>query len=129
MMGRRVWRYPAEHVEKLTALCAEKLATQRDAAKQAKSERDAAARAAQRATRRAGRRRAETARPLNRASHPNDRPTTPLPAALACRQDTGGYVVRDANGQSLAYLYSRDNLTEALQAKVLTSDEATSNKR
>jgi hypothetical protein len=33
----------------------------------------------------------------------------------------GGYVVRDANGQALAYLYSRDN--EARQAKVLTKDE------
>ena len=36
----------------------------------------------------------------------------------------GSYVVRDANGQALAYLYSRDNPTEALQAKVLTKDEA-----
>jgi hypothetical protein len=36
----------------------------------------------------------------------------------------GGYVVRDANGQALAYLYSRDNETEARQAKVLTEDEA-----
>jgi hypothetical protein len=36
----------------------------------------------------------------------------------------GGYVVRDANGQALAYLYSRDNPTEALQAKMLTPDEA-----
>jgi hypothetical protein len=36
----------------------------------------------------------------------------------------GGYVVRDANGQSLAYLYSRDNEDEARQAKVLTKDEA-----
>jgi hypothetical protein len=35
-----------------------------------------------------------------------------------------GYVVRDANGQALAYLYSRDNPTEALQAKMLTKDEA-----
>ena len=36
----------------------------------------------------------------------------------------GGYVVRDANGQALAYLYSRDNEDEARQAKVLTADEA-----
>jgi hypothetical protein len=36
----------------------------------------------------------------------------------------GSYVVRDANGQALAYLYSRDNPTEALQAKMLTKDEA-----
>jgi hypothetical protein len=33
----------------------------------------------------------------------------------------GGYVVRDANGQALAYLY---NDAEAWQAKVLTKDEA-----
>jgi hypothetical protein len=32
--------------------------------------------------------------------------------------------VRDANGQALAYLYSRDNEAEARQAKVLTKDEA-----
>jgi K+/H+ antiporter YhaU regulatory subunit KhtT len=36
----------------------------------------------------------------------------------------GGYVIRDANGQALAYLYSRDNEDEARQAKVLTKDEA-----
>jgi hypothetical protein len=36
----------------------------------------------------------------------------------------GGYVVRDANGQALAYLYSRDNEDEARQAKVLTRDAA-----
>jgi hypothetical protein len=32
----------------------------------------------------------------------------------------GGYVVRDANGQALAYIYSRENEDEARQAKVLT---------
>jgi hypothetical protein len=36
----------------------------------------------------------------------------------------GGYVVRDANRQALAYLYSRDNDAEARQAKVHTKDEA-----
>jgi hypothetical protein len=36
----------------------------------------------------------------------------------------GGYVVRDANGQALAYLYSRDNEADARQAKTLTNDEA-----
>jgi hypothetical protein len=35
----------------------------------------------------------------------------------------GGYVVPDANGQALAYLYSRDNPSEALQAKMLTKGE------
>jgi hypothetical protein len=36
----------------------------------------------------------------------------------------GGYVVRDANGQALAYMYSRDSDAEARRAKVLTKDEA-----
>ena len=36
----------------------------------------------------------------------------------------GGYVVRDANGQALAYIYSRDSEAEARQANVLTKDEA-----
>jgi hypothetical protein len=36
----------------------------------------------------------------------------------------GNYVVRDANGQAPAYVYSRDNEAEARQAKVLTTDEA-----
>jgi predicted DNA-binding WGR domain protein len=31
----------------------------------------------------------------------------------------GGYVVRDASGQALAYLYSRDNDAEARQAKAI----------
>jgi hypothetical protein len=35
-----------------------------------------------------------------------------------------GHVVRDANGQALAYVYSRQDPTEAAQAKVLTMDEA-----
>jgi hypothetical protein len=36
----------------------------------------------------------------------------------------GGYVVRDANGQAIAYIYSRETEAEARQAKVLTADEA-----
>jgi hypothetical protein len=36
----------------------------------------------------------------------------------------GSYVVRDANGQALAYVYSRDDATEPLQAKMLAKDEA-----
>ena len=35
-----------------------------------------------------------------------------------------GYIVRDANGQAIAYIYSRATLVEAMQAKVLTTDEA-----
>ena len=37
---------------------------------------------------------------------------------------SGGYVVRDANGQAIAYIYSRENEAEARQAKMLTADEA-----
>jgi hypothetical protein len=36
----------------------------------------------------------------------------------------GGYVVRDATGQALAYIYSRETEADARQAKVLTNDEA-----
>ena len=36
----------------------------------------------------------------------------------------GGLKVCDANGQSLAYVYSRDNPNDAHMAKVLTEDEA-----
>jgi hypothetical protein len=47
-----------------------------------------------------------------------------FPAPWRAEPMPGGYVVRDANGQALAHIYSRDNATEALQAKVLTKDEA-----
>jgi hypothetical protein len=33
----------------------------------------------------------------------------------------GGYVVRNANGQALAYIFSRESEAEARQAKVLTA--------
>jgi hypothetical protein len=36
----------------------------------------------------------------------------------------GAYVVRDANGQVLAFICSRETEVEAMQAKVLTKDEA-----
>jgi hypothetical protein len=36
----------------------------------------------------------------------------------------GGYVVKDANGQSLAYVYGRENRAAADTAKLLTLDEA-----
>jgi hypothetical protein len=36
----------------------------------------------------------------------------------------GGLVVRDANGQSLAYVYSRGKPEDAHIARVLTEDEA-----
>jgi hypothetical protein len=37
---------------------------------------------------------------------------------------SGRYVVRDATGQAIAYLYSRENEADTRQAKVLTADEA-----
>jgi hypothetical protein len=47
-----------------------------------------------------------------------------FPPAWRAEPIPGGYVVRDASGQALANLYSRDNPTEALQAKILRKDEA-----
>jgi hypothetical protein len=47
-----------------------------------------------------------------------------FPAPWRADKMPGGYVVRDANGQPLVYVYSRENEAEALQAKVLTADEA-----
>jgi hypothetical protein len=51
-------------------------------------------------------------------------PSRRFPAPWHADKMPGGYVVRDANGQALAYLYSRDNEGDARQAKVLTNDEA-----
>src|SRR5262245_11378112 len=36
----------------------------------------------------------------------------------------GGYVVKDATGQSLAYVYARETKAQVDTAKVLTMDEA-----
>jgi hypothetical protein len=36
----------------------------------------------------------------------------------------GGYVVKDASGQAIAYVYGRKSRAEADTAKVLTMDEA-----
>jgi hypothetical protein len=47
-----------------------------------------------------------------------------LPPPWKAEKIAGGYVVRDANGQAIAYVYSRATETDALQAKVLTDDEA-----
>jgi hypothetical protein len=51
-------------------------------------------------------------------------PLRRFPAPWHADKLLGGYVIRDANGQALAYVYSRDNEAEARQAKVLTKDEA-----
>jgi hypothetical protein len=42
--------------------------------------------------------------------------TRRLPAPWRAVTMPGGYVVRDANGQALAYVYSRANEAEALQS-------------
>jgi hypothetical protein len=47
-----------------------------------------------------------------------------FPPPWTVEQIPGGLVVRDANGQSLAYVYSRENESDARLAKVLTPDEA-----
>jgi hypothetical protein len=36
----------------------------------------------------------------------------------------GGYVMKDANGQSLAYVYGRESRADADKAQLLTLDEA-----
>jgi hypothetical protein len=51
-------------------------------------------------------------------------PQTVMTTPWRADKMSGGYVVRDANAQALAYIYTRDSEAEALQAKVLTKDEA-----
>jgi hypothetical protein len=49
------------------------------------------------------------------------------PHTAFARTETRGIIsatLRDANGQALVYIYSRDSEAEALRAKVLTKDEA-----
>ena len=47
-----------------------------------------------------------------------------FPAPWTVESISGGLKVCDANGQSLAYVYSRENPSDAHMAKVLTVDEA-----
>jgi hypothetical protein len=47
-----------------------------------------------------------------------------FPAPWHADKIPGGYVVRDANQQPLAYVYARATTADAMQAKVLTQDEA-----
>jgi len=51
-------------------------------------------------------------------------PPRRFPSPWRASRMPGGYVVRDANGWALAYVYSRDDEAETRQAKVLTNDEA-----
>jgi hypothetical protein len=47
-----------------------------------------------------------------------------FPAPWTVEKIPGGFKVYDANGQALAYVYSRDNPNDAHIAGVLTEDEA-----
>jgi len=51
-------------------------------------------------------------------------PPRRFPAPWTAERIPGGYVVRDANGQTIAWVYARENEAVAGQAKVLTFDEA-----
>jgi hypothetical protein len=54
----------------------------------------------------------------------SDQRTRRFPAPWTAEQIPGGYVVKDATGQALAYVYGREDKGSADTAKVLTMDEA-----
>jgi hypothetical protein len=47
-----------------------------------------------------------------------------FPAPWREEKFSGGYVVRDANGFAVAYVYGRSTEAEAIEAKQMTMDEA-----
>jgi hypothetical protein len=47
-----------------------------------------------------------------------------FPPPWTAERIPGGYVVKDAIGQAIAYVYARDTQAQADTAKVLTMDEA-----
>ena len=47
-----------------------------------------------------------------------------FPPPWSAERIPGGFVVKDATGQSLAYVYARETKAQADTAKVLTMDEA-----
>jgi hypothetical protein len=50
--------------------------------------------------------------------------TRRLPAPWHADKFSGGYVVRDADGFAVAYVYGRSTEAEAMEAKQMTMDEA-----
>ena len=50
--------------------------------------------------------------------------TRRLPAPWHADKFSGGYVVRDADGFAVAYVYGHSTETEAIEAKQMTMDEA-----
>jgi hypothetical protein len=51
-------------------------------------------------------------------------PPRRFPAPWHADDIPGGYIVRDANGQALPYIYCRDDPAAARQANVISRDEA-----
>jgi hypothetical protein len=51
-------------------------------------------------------------------------PERRFPPPWTVERIRGGFKVLDANGQSLAYVYSRETASDARIANVLTEDEA-----
>ena len=47
-----------------------------------------------------------------------------FPPPWTAERIPGGFVVKDATGQALAYIYGREKKADAETAKVLTMDEA-----
>jgi K+/H+ antiporter YhaU regulatory subunit KhtT len=47
-----------------------------------------------------------------------------FPPPWTVEKIAGGFKIVDANGQALAYVYSRENPNDVHMAKVLTEDEA-----
>src|SRR5262249_52295083 len=67
--------------------------------------------------------------PRNSAAAPRprrrgDRMTRRLPPPWHADKFSGGYVVSDANGFAVAYVYGRSTEAEAIEAKQMTMDEA-----
>src|SRR5262245_22236295 len=50
--------------------------------------------------------------------------TRHFPPPWRAEKFSGGYVVRDANGFAVAYVYGRSTEVEAMEAKQMTMDEA-----
>jgi hypothetical protein len=50
--------------------------------------------------------------------------TAPLPTALVRRGTAGCFIVSDANGQALAYVYFEEEAGRRTAAKLMTQDEA-----
>jgi len=47
-----------------------------------------------------------------------------FPGPWRADKTPGGYAISDATGQAVSWVYSRPTYAEAMQAKVLTPDEA-----